>query len=269
MTYFGFLLRFLVIPIVLLLVVAWIDHRRGRTLPPALQSWASWIPVAAHAVIALIYTTPWDNYLVATRVWWYEPELVTGFVIGYVPIEEYTFFVLQPILTGLWLLFLARRLPATTQPAQHPARIRLISSLAVGVIWLIAVVKLVSGSSAFTYLALLLAWALPPVIIQLAFGADILWRHRRLVLLTLIPSTVYLSAADALAIDGGTWTINPEQSLHILIGGVLPLEEAIFFFITNLLITLGLTLVLARESRERLPLRARRWLRLPSPELSQ
>lgn len=264
MTYFGFLLRFLVVPILVLAALAWADHRRGRGLPTALHSWAAWLPIAAHALIALIYTTPWDNYLVATRVWWYEPELVTGLVIGYVPIEEYTFFVLQPILTGLWLVTLARYVPLNTRKVENAARARWLSAALVGVVWLGAVVKLVVGTPEGTYMGLLLAWALPPVIMQLAFGADILWKHRKLMLLGIVPTTLYLSAADALAIDGGTWTINPTQSLNLLIGGVLPLEEAIFFLMTNVLIVLGVTLMLARESRDRLPTRLRQRLGLRS-----
>ena len=55
-------------------------------------------------LIAVAYTTPWDNYLVATNVWWYDESLVTGLKLGWVPIEEYTFFVLQTLMTGLWTL---------------------------------------------------------------------------------------------------------------------------------------------------------------------
>jgi len=110
MTYFGFLLRFLVPPIVILALLAWRDHAQGRRLPQSLTGFPAWIVLGAHVVVAVVYTTPWDNYLVANRIWWYDPDLVTGLTLGWVPIEEYTFFVLQTLLTGLWLLFLARRL---------------------------------------------------------------------------------------------------------------------------------------------------------------
>lgn len=263
MTYFGFLLRFLVIPILILLVIAVWDHRRGRRIPLDLRSWPVWLAIAAHALVALVYTTPWDNYLVATRVWWYDPALVTGFIIGYVPIEEYTFFVLQPILTGLWIAFLARRSSPTPTTVTNPGRVRVIATLLATAVWVFSLLKLVSGWGPGTYLGLLLAWAMPPVMLQTAFGADILLRRWKLVLLGLLPSSLYLGATDALAIDGGTWTINPEQSLHWLIGGVLPIEEAIFFFMTNLLIVFGVTLVLSRASVERLPQRLRR---RPTPD---
>ena len=71
-------------------------------------------------IIALLYTTPWDNYLVATGVWWYDPALVTGLTLGWVPIEEYTFFILQTLLAGLWLAFLARRLEFKDQSSPRP-----------------------------------------------------------------------------------------------------------------------------------------------------
>jgi len=251
MTYFGFLFIFLGIPLLALSLVTWRDRRRGFTLPAPLQNWSPGITLAAHILVALLYTTPWDNYLVATRVWWYDPALVSGIVLGWVPLEEYLFFILQPLATGLWLLFLARRLPLATGSGTHP-RLRSVSTLAVAVIWLGSVGLLISGWGPGTYLALELVWALPPIILQLGFGADILWRHRRLVLLTLLPATLYLSAADALAIGSGTWTINPEQSLGIYLGAILPLEEILFFTLTNILLVFGMTLVLARQSQRRL-----------------
>jgi 15-cis-phytoene synthase/lycopene beta-cyclase len=123
----------------------------------------------------------------------------------------------------------------------------------VGLIWLASVVGLLSGWKPGVYLTIQLAWALPPIIFQLAFGADILWRYRGLVLLALVTATLYLGAVDAVAIDAGTWTIDPAQSLEIYLGGVLPLEEFTFFLVTNTLVAFGMTLVLARESQERTP----------------
>ena len=254
MTYFGFLAVFLGIPIAVLAFVAWRDRRAGRDLPPVLSSWPPYAVIAAHCLVALVYTTPWDNYLVATRVWWYHPELVTGIVIGWVPIEEYTFFVLQPILTGLWLVFLARRLspPPAAMTSRYASLQRWGGLAALALLWVISMAILWTGKQPLTYLALLMAWALPPLLLQVAFGGDILWHYRKLILWTLIPVTVYLCVADALAIESGTWTINPEQSVNIFVGG-LPLEEIIFFFMTNVLISVGITLVLARQSQERAP----------------
>ena len=115
MTYSGFLVRFLLIPMIIMGLLLWRDHRRGIVTPAYLRNLPAWVAILAHILIAVIYTTPWDNYLVATSVWWYDPERVTGITLGWVPIEEYTFFVLQTWLTGMWLIWLARRLPPAAQ----------------------------------------------------------------------------------------------------------------------------------------------------------
>ena len=255
MTYFGFLGLFLGIPIAILSIITVIDYNRGRWMPKALHSFKPYIVMLALCAVAFIYTTPWDNYLVATNVWWYDITLVSGIIFGYVPIEEYTFFLVQPIMTALLFLLLARYLPINPKPADN-IQVRKMSTFVAGIMWLLFTVILILSFSnetfrPLTYLALELSWALIPVIIQLAFGADILWRHRNVVFLTIVISTLYLSWADAIAIGSGTWTIDPEQSLNWLIGGVLPLEEFIFFLITNTLVTLGMTLVLAEESQPR------------------
>ena len=110
MTYFGFLLRFLIIPILIFLFITYWDHKKHRQIHGFRDGGAVWFAIGVHILLAVLYTTPWDNYLVATQVWYYNPKLVTGLLIGYVPIEEYTFFIVETLLAGLWWWFLARRI---------------------------------------------------------------------------------------------------------------------------------------------------------------
>lgn len=252
MSYFSFLGLFLVIPIAILLWLTGQDRQQGRQRPAQLASAPAWLALLLHVIIAVVYTTPWDNYLVATGVWWYDPNLVSGVTLGWVPLEEYLFFVLQPLLTGLWLLFWMRRWRGEAAAEWQNGRLRgaLVAMAAAG--WLIALTILVVGWQPGTYLALQLVWALPPVMLQVAIGGDILWRYRHLILTGIAPPTLYLAAADALAINSGTWIIDPQQSLNLLIGGVLPLEEFLFFLVTNVLLVFGMTLLLARETRSRI-----------------
>lgn len=257
MTYFDFLGLFLLIPIGFLLAAAIWDRRRGRDIPVALHAWSPAAAILLHVAIALVYTTIWDNYLVATRVWWYDPALVTGLTIAYVPIEEYTFFILQPILAGLWLLFLLRRLKLRSWTTPEiwqtwPSATTMAVVAVSAVIWLGSVILLASGWQPGIYMGLELVWAIPPIALQLAFGADILWRYRRLVALVIVPLTAYLSIADAIAIAGGIWTISPQKSVGLLLGGILPVEEFLFFLLTNTLVTFGITLVLAQASHDRI-----------------
>jgi lycopene cyclase domain-containing protein len=249
MTYFAFLLRFLVIPILLLLLI----NLRWKDSPTSEFNQAKiWRGILVHIVLAVVYTTPWDNYLVATGVWYYDPDLVTGILFGYVPLEEYTFFVLETLMIGLWWWTLARRnaFPPKTQFIPNKS-LRTGSLGLLTVLWATSLLVLLSDWEPGTYLAITLTWALPAIAPQLAFGADILWHYRRLLGTVILTGAGYLSAIDALAIGSGTWTIDPSQSAGIFIGN-LPVEEAVFFVVTVLLISFGITLLLAESSQGRL-----------------
>jgi lycopene cyclase domain-containing protein len=93
-----------------------------------------------------------------------------------------------------------------------------------------------------TYLLLELVWAVPVIAGQWALGHRALRRHWRVLLIGVAVPTLYFSAADALAIRVGIWTLNPELTLGLRVGG-LPLEEAVFFFVTNVMVVQGLILL--------------------------
>lgn len=242
MTYFS-LLAIFIVPVVGLLAFWAARQRLSRLEVGALL---------VHVALALLYTTPWDNYLVATGVWWYDPRLVTGVRLGWVPIEEYTFFVLQTLLTGLWYLFVRRRLSQEVDVRLSTStRVRISAVLTVGLFWAASLVLLFSGWQPDTYLALIVSWGLLPVLVQLAFGADILLANLRAVVLAILTPTLYLWLVDALAISSGTWTIDPIQTTGLKIGP-LPLEEMVFFMMTNILITFGMRLMMSETSQQRI-----------------
>ena len=256
MTYFGILALFLLPPLAILLawvprdVWRWVFRREGRV------NWDPYLYILINIVLALIYTTPWDNYLVATGVWWYDPRLVTGLTLGWVPIEEYTFFILQTAVTGLWALAVRRYIVREKPMQRSRPGVRAWSSAIVAIVWLASTILLLSGWRAGTYLTLILSWALVPVLLQTIFGADILLWHWRSLLLIVLPPTLYLWLLDAVALSGGTWTIDPAQTTGWMVG-VIPIEEMLFFFITNLIIGFGMTLLYSPASKER----AAKWIK--------
>jgi lycopene cyclase domain-containing protein len=235
-----------------------------------------WTAIGIHVLLAVIYTTPWDNYLVATDVWYYNPNLVTGIVFGYVPIEEYTFFVVETVLAGLWWWFLARRIspppmgeglgvrenflprfdfstaPLSEENFTPNKRLVYMSSCVLIVAWMIFTCLFFLGDPKWTYLSITLSWALPAILPQLLFGADILWHYRKLVFWAIMVLGTYLSLMDVVALRDTTWSISKEQTTGVLLFGILPLEEVVFFFITNILITFGMTLLLANVSEGRI-----------------
>jgi len=249
-TYFAMLGIFVFPPMLILLSLTLHDTWRRLAKRQGRVTWVPILILLAHVLLALIYTTPWDNYLVATNVWWYDPELVTGITLGWVPIEEYTFFVVQTLLTGLWTLSLMRSVFKSPQSVAPAKSIRTGASVIVLILWMASTLLLLIGPASSTYLTLILSWVLIPILLQVAFGADILLANWRLVSAAILVPTLYLWMVDAIAIQGGTWTIDPTQTTGIKLGP-LPIEEMIFFLTTNLLIVFGMILMLSEASKHR------------------
>lgn len=240
MTYLAFLVLFVMLPIGILGLV--LRQKLAR------EHWAA---LGVLSLVALVWTTPWDNYLVATNVWWYDESRILGIVLGYVPIEEYSFFVLQTFMTGLFTLWLMRTdlAPRGEFQARH---IREGIALC-AIIGLLVLVPLATGDRQWNYFVLQVGWlALPPFITQYVWGLDIFLYYRRVWFVGVFVPTVWLIGMDIWAIDTGVWTIDPEQTIPPRLFGILPLEEALFFLVTNLLVVQGIILFTVPQSWQRL-----------------
>ena len=260
MTYMQFHFLFIFPPILIMAAMApAIRHRLGSR---------GFLGVLAVPIIAFVYTTPWDNYLVYRGIWWYGADRVVG-TVGYVPIEEYMFFLLQPVLTGLFTLhLLARRRPDPGDPSVHPSgrnagtevaaasprplpglrleppparpgRMRVLGALPWFVLGAIGAGLL--RTEAGLYMGLILAWAPPVVGFMWLYLGHELWRHIHVLGLAIGLPTLYLWVADAVAIRQGIWTISSEYTFGVNPFG-LPVEEATFFLVTNVLSALGVLL---------------------------
>lgn len=101
-----------------------------------------------------------------------------------------------------------------------------------------------------TYLVVELAWGLPVIALQWGVGAAGLAKHWRTLAVTTVLATAYLSAADALAIRWGIWRLAENRTLGWSLAG-LPLEEALFFLLTTLMVVQGFLLVGIETPRAR------------------
>ncbi len=231
MTYLRFHLVFMVPAIAVLALLVLL--RRPR---PDSRAWWS---LAALSGLALTYTTGWDNYLVSRGVWSYGPDRVLG-TIGWVPVEEYLFFLLQPLLTGLWLYVVLgdgaqyRREPPAPGAGHLPTAVWLVAT-AGGFVML--------GFDATTYLGLILAWAAPVLAVQWVFAGPVLRRMGGRAVTAIALPTAYLWVADAFAIRNGIWSISSRYTTGFAPLG-LPIEEATFFLLTNVLVVQGLVMFL-------------------------
>jgi len=93
-----------------------------------------------------------------------------------------------------------------------------------------------------TYLVFELGWALPVVCLQWAVAGRILWRRRRVWAAAVTLPSLYLWVADDLAIHAGIWHISPHRTSGLVVLG-LPIEEAVFFLLTNAMVVQTLLVV--------------------------
>ncbi|HEX6041024.1 lycopene cyclase domain-containing protein [Longimicrobium sp.] len=230
MTYLQFHLVFILPPLFLVALASRGSLRRlgARALPS----------LVGVVLIALVYTTPWDTELIRRGVWGYGPERVMG-TIGLIPIEEYMFFVLQPLLAGLWFY---RLVPPDLSDAAPPSATMRWSGTAVYALLALLGVWLLQRREG-TYMGMILAWAAPVLAAQWALIAGRIAAAPRAFILGIAVPTAYLWVADAIAIHLGIWHISKTQTLGVRFGS-LPLEEATFFLATTLLCVQGLTLFL-------------------------
>lgn len=251
MTYLQYHGVFILPPLLALIAWSVLDTKRGLPLAGHPNRRALMM-LGLHVAIAVIYTTPWDNYLVARGIWYYGVDRVIG-TWGYVPIEEYFFFVLQTLITGLWLLALRRRYPEPLL-TEHDTKAAGVVARALGAslfLFISASGVLARLIPAGTYYGLITMWATPILALMWALGGDLLWHKRTQVTLAFLLPTVYLALTDRIALAQGIWEISPAWRLPFELLG-LPFEEALFFLLTNMLVAFGMTLALEPATFSRL-----------------
>jgi lycopene cyclase domain-containing protein len=226
LTYLQFHLLFVLPPLVALALTTPFPTPGRRYAAPA--------GLGLLVAIAVVYTTPWDNHLIATGVWSYGEGTVLA-RIWHAPVEEYLFFVLQPLVTGLWLC----RLPTRAErPFGIDLGYRALGLLGGG---LVAGLGLSLFADSTYYLGTLLVWAAPVLAIQWGFGWPVLWDLRRTLAVGVLVPSAYFWVADRIAIELGVWTFDEAFMTGIELLG-LPIEELLFFLLTNLFVVQGLLL---------------------------
>jgi lycopene cyclase domain-containing protein len=225
--YLTFLGLFVVCPTIGLAVTA--DRTRGWS--PA--TWRLGVPLVV--CLAVLYTTPWDRYLVRRGVWTYADGSVVARLWD-VPVAEYGFMIAQTGLVSVWLLGHVDRGASTDRAlgAGYPSG--LLAAGAVGTVGI--ALGQVPGT---LYLRTLLIWATPVLALQWSVGWPVLATHRRTAALGVLVPTAYLCLVDRLAIAIGLWQFDPTATTGITLLG-LPIEEALFFLLTSGFLVQGLVL---------------------------
>ena len=225
-TYLQFLAAFVAPPLLALAALRVRDRR---------DDWWSLVGVGVLLVLALAYTTPWDNYLIRRGVWTYGEDAVLA-TLWLAPVEEYAFVAMQTVVAGLWVQFITGPPDAEFRPSKRDAAVGALAGLVVtaaGVAFL--------GTTSTFYLGAILAWAGPVLALQWSVGWRYLLERPRTVAVGVGAPTLYFATADRLAIADGVWTISTEYATGVAVAG-LPIEEGAFFLATNLFVVQGLVL---------------------------
>lgn len=221
------------------------------TLPPTIILWFLLRPllgqfdkikIVSLLTLALIYTTPWDNYIIYCKAWWYRKDAVIG-TIGLVPIEEYMFFIIQTIFTTLWTM-LCTRWTMNSLNLRKPSN-RMIFLIKRYIVITTLTTLIVSGwiygspKSKLFYLTAIAWWAFPIITYIWFVTGHYITQNFTPILLSIIVPSIYLCYIDIIALRDGVWHINEATSLEILFFNDLPLEEIVFFFVTNIIVVFG------------------------------
>lgn len=192
------------------------------------------------SIIAFVYTTPWDNYIIYNEGWSFSTEKVLG-IIGYVPIEEYMFFIIQTVLTSLWALLCVRWSTPCLNFNYDKRSYQLIRWIPMA-FWAIAMIVgyiiAIPGQPTF-YLGCILWW-ISPVVMFMWYGAGNFFVKKIIPCsIAILVPTLYLCWVDQFALKENIWHINEKTMLNIFVTEDLPFEEALFFFISNFIIVLA------------------------------
>lgn len=228
------------------------------TLPPALTLFGVLRPMLSPAdsfrycfltIVAVLYTLPWDSYIIYHKAWTYAPWAVTGTILG-VPIEEVFFFIIQTFLTGyLYNIFTFPLLPSLyllPKPNSFPTRypsfwsfIRWSPSFIFAGISILSWVLCQPETHQF-YITCIGFWAFPICTFLWTIAGDHILLRPTSIIYSIILPTIYLCATDIIALRRGIWSISAPTSLGIFVWPDLPIEEAFFFLITNTILVFGL-----------------------------
>ena len=200
----------------------------------------------------MIFTAPWDNLAAKWGIWGF-PREKYSVRLGYLPVEEYAFFLLQSanVMLAVRALFHFFSYWQTGQ-ITGIGKGTLICLAATIVPWAFVTLQLRwlrrKAGPRVNY-AVHLAWFLPVIFSQWILAPWLFWGHAGLLALVTAAFGIYYTLADLAAVRAGTWFFDEKQITGVKLGGILPWEEIAFFFLTSLLVAQSYLLLLPADLR--------------------
>jgi lycopene cyclase domain-containing protein len=203
-------------------------------------------------VAVVVFTTPWDNLAAKWGIWGF-PREKYSLRLGYLPVEEYAFFVLQSLNVMLAVRALFRFFPDWLTGQETGISEGTLICLAASILpWGLIALQfhwLRRKSGPRVNYAIHLAWFLPVIYLQWVVAPFLFLAHVGLLALVTGAFGVYYTLADLVAVQAGTWFFDEKQITGVKLAGVLPWEEIAFFFLTSLLVAQSYLLLLPSDLR--------------------
>ncbi|KAI9263071.1 phytoene synthase [Sporodiniella umbellata] len=186
--------------------------------------------------MAVSTASVWDNYIVYHKAWSYCPTCVVA-VIGYVPLEEYMFFVIMTLMTVAFTNLVMRwRLPSTfIEPRTSLVQTIGVRALPIlGLLWVAVKAWRAAWPAQRLFYGGCILWYTCPVLALLWYGGgEYILRRPISVLISIGVPTLFLCWVDKVAIRAGVWHISLRTSTGYFVCADLPLEECMFFALIN------------------------------------
>ncbi len=203
----------------------------------------AWIGTATLVALALGYTTPWDSYLIREGIWSYSTERVLG-TLYLIPYEEYFFMVIQTVSACLLLMKILEISRRNYVPGRLSSAQRTIARLVMVVLLTLVGtgIPFLFENGPYRYLALIVVWGAPIVLLQWSVGHAVLFQFWREGITAFTLLTGYFCWADWMAIQRGIWLFPEGTVTNYTVATHLPVEEALFFCVTNVMVIQGFIL---------------------------
>jgi len=199
----------------------------------------------------MIFTAPWDNLAAKWGIWGF-PRDKYSLRIGYLPVEEYAFFLLQSVNVMLAVRALFHYVPNWQNGQGVLIGKETLYCLGASVLpWIFIFFQMRwlrrRGGPCVNY-AVHLAWFLPVIYGQWVLAPFLFLSHAGLLASVTFAFGAYYTLADVVAVRAGTWFFDEKQITGVKLAG-LPWEEIAFFFLTSLLVAQSFLLLLPSDLR--------------------
>jgi len=224
------------------IVLALVPPRPLQDAPRKLRR-TGYLMVPVMILVVAAFSTVWDNYVASWGVWTFDSHAMLG-TAGFIPFEEYFWFIDHTLLVSFWVLSLwsvkQTRPMLSARPSRKPCLVGAVLCLATAA----AGVVMIRFDPTF-WLGVILAFMGPVSAYQWWSGGHFLLEQRREWLLGIAVPSLYLIGLDTWAIHEGVWAISEQFTTGVRILGV-QIEQILIYSYTTTLVAQAFVAYLRR-----------------------